>query len=114
MPYERPAASDRSTALRRGILFIVATSPIWLVPKRFPVFHPVAMLGVMLGATLLFLWWDKRSPSELGIDLSWRPPANLLGGLVGARTESRLGQERFERATLGLGMVAALMLVVEA
>ncbi|MBW8770745.1 MAG: hypothetical protein JF589_13400, partial [Gemmatimonadetes bacterium] len=83
MTSERPAASDRSTALRRGILFIVATSPIWLVPKRFPVFHPVAMLGVMLGATLLFLWWDKRSPSELGIDLSWRPPANLLAGLVG-------------------------------
>ena len=65
--------SDRSTALRRGVLFIVATSPIWLVPQRFPVFHPVAMLGVVLGATLLFLWWDKRSPSELGLELSWRP-----------------------------------------
>jgi membrane protease YdiL (CAAX protease family) len=83
MPYERPAASDRSTALRRGILFIVATSPIWLVPKSIPVFHPVAMLGVLLGATLLFLWWDKRSPSELGLELSWRPLAYLLGGLVG-------------------------------
>jgi membrane protease YdiL (CAAX protease family) len=83
MPYESPAASDRSTALRRGLLFIVATSPIWLVPKRFPVFHPAAMLGVMLGATLLFLWWDNRSPSELGLELSWRPLANLLGGLVG-------------------------------
>jgi membrane protease YdiL (CAAX protease family) len=83
MPYESPAKSDRSTALRRGVLFIVATSPIWLVPRRFPVFHPVAMLGVVLGATLLFLWWDKRSPSELGLELSWRPVANLLGGLVG-------------------------------
>jgi uncharacterized protein len=38
-------------------------------------------------------------------------PALLLGGVVGARTASRLGQERFERATLGLGMVAALLLV---
>jgi len=75
--------SDRSTALRRALLFIVATSPIWLVPKRFPVFHPVAMLGVVLGATLLFLWWDKRSPSVLGLELSWRPPVYLLGGLLG-------------------------------
>ncbi|HEX7981706.1 MAG TPA: CPBP family intramembrane glutamic endopeptidase [Gemmatimonadaceae bacterium] len=83
MPYESPASSDRSTALRRGVLFIVATSPIWLLPKRFPAFHPVAMLGVVLGATLLFLWWDNRSPSELGLELSWRPLANLLGGLVG-------------------------------
>ncbi len=77
------ASSDRSTALRRGVLFLVATSPIWLIPKRFPVFHPVAMLGVVLGATLLFLWWDKRSPSELGLELSWRPPVYLLGGLLG-------------------------------
>src|SRR6478609_4053549 len=83
MPYESPVASDRSTALRRGVLFIVATSPIWLVPKSIPVFHPVAMLGILIGATLLFLWWDKRSPSELGLELSWRPLANLLGGLVG-------------------------------
>jgi len=82
-PYESPASSDRSTALRRGLIFIGVTSPIWLVPRRFPVFHPVAMLGVMLGATLLFLWWDKRSPSELGLELSWRPLAKLLGGLVG-------------------------------
>ena len=74
---------DRSTALRRALLFIVATSAIWLVPKRFPVFHPIAMLGVVLGATLLFLWWDKRSPSVLGLELSWRPPVYLLGGLLG-------------------------------
>ena len=39
-------------------------------------------------------------------------PALLLGGVVGARTASRLGQERFERATLGLGMVASLLLVI--
>jgi len=83
MPYESPVASDRSTALRRGVLFIVATSPIWLVPKSIPVFHPVAMLGILIGATLLFLWWDKRSPSELGLELSWRPLPNLLAGLVG-------------------------------
>jgi membrane protease YdiL (CAAX protease family) len=81
MTTELPS-SDRRTALRRGVLFIVATSPIWLMPRRFPVFHPVAMLGVVLGATLLFLWWDKRSPAELGLEPSWRLPANLIGGLI--------------------------------
>jgi len=83
MAHEAPASLDRSTALRRGALFIVATSPIWLLPKRFPVFHPAAMLGVLLGATLLFLWWDHRSPSELGLALSWRPVAKLVGGMLG-------------------------------
>ena len=83
MAYENPAPSDRSTALRRGLLFIVATSPIWLVPKRFPVFHPVAMLGVMLGATLLFLWWDKRSPAVLGLDPKPRRLAELGLGFLG-------------------------------
>jgi uncharacterized membrane protein YfcA len=53
------------------------------------------------------------SGSSLAMD-ALLVPALLLGGLVGARTVSRLGQERFERATLGLGMVAALLLVVEA
>jgi len=83
MPYESATASDRSAALRRGLLFIVATSPSWLVTKRFPVLQPVPLLGIMLGVTLLFLWWDNRSPSELGLELSWRPLAKLVGGLVG-------------------------------
>jgi membrane protease YdiL (CAAX protease family) len=83
MPHESLAASDRSAALRRGLLFIVATSPTWLVTKRLPVLQPVPLLGIMLGVTLLFLWWDNRSPSELGLELSWRPLAKLLGGLVG-------------------------------
>jgi CAAX protease family protein len=74
---------DRSTALRHALLFIVATSPIWLMPKRIAVFHPVAMLGVLLGATLLFLWWDKRPASDLGLGPTWRAPASLLGGMLG-------------------------------
>jgi membrane protease YdiL (CAAX protease family) len=82
MPHVSPAASDRSAALRRGLLFILATSPTWLVTKRFPVLQPVPLLGIMLGVTLLFLWWDDRSPSALGLELSWRPVAKLLGGLV--------------------------------
>jgi uncharacterized protein len=83
MPYESPASSDRSTALQRGLIFIVLTSPIWLVPKRVAAVHPAALLGVLLGVTLLFLWWDNRAPSELGLELSWRPLANLVGGLFG-------------------------------
>jgi len=83
MASERPTSSDRSTALRRGALFIVATSPIWLLPKRFPTIHPVAVFGVMIGVTLLFLWWDNRSPSVLGLDLRPRRPAELLGGMLG-------------------------------
>ena len=82
MASESPAASDRSAALRHGLLFIVVTSPTWLVTKRFPVLQAVPLLGIMLGVTLLFLWWDNRSPSALGLELSWRPVANLLGGLV--------------------------------
>ena len=35
------------------------------------------MLGVVLGATFLFLWWDRRSPSVLGLDLRWRRLAEL-------------------------------------
>jgi membrane protease YdiL (CAAX protease family) len=83
MPYESPAPSDRSTALRRGLLFIIATSPFWLVTKRIALLQPVPMLGIMFGVTLLFLWWDKRAPSELGLELSWRPLVKLLGGLAG-------------------------------
>lgn len=79
---EQPSA-DRSTALRRALLFLLACSPIWLLPHRLAVFHPIAMLGILVGATLLFLWWDKRPASVLGLDLSWRRPVELLGGLVG-------------------------------
>lgn len=82
MTTELPS-SDRRTALRRGVLFIVVTSPIWLMPRRFPVFKPVAVLGVMIGVTLLFLWWDNRSPSVLGLDLQPRRPVELLGGMLG-------------------------------
>jgi membrane protease YdiL (CAAX protease family) len=77
------ASTDRATSLRRAVLFTIACAPIWLLPQRFAVFHPVAMLGVVLGATFLFLWWDRRSPSVLGLDLRWRRLAELAGGLAG-------------------------------
>lgn len=82
MPYESPAASDRSTALRRGLLFLLVTAPLWAVP-RISKFPPAAVLGMVLGATLLFLWWDRDTPAELGLEASWRPPAYLVGGMLG-------------------------------
>ena len=86
MASESPAASDRSAALRHGLLFIVVTSPTWLVTKRFPVLQAVPLLGIMLGVTLLFLWWDKRSPAVLGLDPKPRRLGELalgwLGGMV--------------------------------
>jgi membrane protease YdiL (CAAX protease family) len=78
-----PLSTDRKTGLWRALLFLAAAAPIWIVPRWSAAFHSVAMLGVLLGATLLFVWWDKRSPSVLGLDLSWRRPLELLGGLLG-------------------------------
>jgi membrane protease YdiL (CAAX protease family) len=92
------APSDRSTALRHALLFIVATSPIWFISKRFPVLQPVSILGVLLGVTLLFLWWDKRPASDLGLGPSWRTPVYLLGGMLGG--------------LLFIGVIAALLYVM--
>ena len=75
----------RSTAFGRALLFLVATSPVWALQKAFAVFHPVGLLALVLAVTLLFLWWDKRSPSVLGLDPKPRRLAELgLGFLGGA------------------------------
>jgi membrane protease YdiL (CAAX protease family) len=77
------APSGRLAALRRALLFVVATSPMWLVPQRMHLFHPAVLLAVALGATLLFLWWDEAPPSILGLDLSWKRPVQLVAGFIG-------------------------------
>jgi membrane protease YdiL (CAAX protease family) len=76
-------SSERAVALRRAVLFIVATSPMWLVPRRLNLFHPAVLLAIALGATLLFLWWDDGSPSRIGLDLSWKRPVQLVLGFLG-------------------------------
>jgi membrane protease YdiL (CAAX protease family) len=76
-------SSDRAAALRRALLFLLVCSPVWLFPRSFTVFHPVAMLGVVLGVTLLFLWRDGRPPSVLGLDPSWRRLGQLVAGFGG-------------------------------
>lgn len=73
----------RSTAFGRALLFLIATSPIWALKQANAVFHPVGLLALALALTLLFLWWDKRSPSVLGLDLKPRRLAELALGFVG-------------------------------
>jgi membrane protease YdiL (CAAX protease family) len=73
----------RSTAFGRALLFLLATSPIWAFRRVFAVFHPVAMLLIVLGVTLLFLWWDQQSPEVLGLDPRPRRLVELGGGLLG-------------------------------
>jgi membrane protease YdiL (CAAX protease family) len=75
----------RSTAFGRALLFLAVTSPMWALPKALTVFHPVGLLALALALTLLFLWWDKRSPAVLGLDPRPRRVAELgLGFLGGA------------------------------
>jgi membrane protease YdiL (CAAX protease family) len=75
----------RSTALGRALLFLIVTSPIWALRRANAVFHPVGLLALALALTLLFLWWDKRPPSVLGLDPRPRRLAELgLGFLGGA------------------------------
>jgi membrane protease YdiL (CAAX protease family) len=73
----------RSTALGRALLFLLVTSPIWAFRRTFAVFHPVGILAIVLGLTLLFLWWDRREPEVLGLDPKPRRLAELGGGLLG-------------------------------
>lgn len=80
---------SRSAALGRSLLFLIVTAPIWAVQKATAVFHPIGLLALVLALTLVFLWWDRRSPAELGLDPRPR----------------RLGE-------LGLGFVAGVLLVV--
>jgi membrane protease YdiL (CAAX protease family) len=73
----------RSTAFGRALLFLLVTSPIWALRRTFAVFHPIAMLAIVLGLTLLFLWWDRRGPEALGLDPKPRRLLELGGGLLG-------------------------------
>ena len=73
----------RSTAFGRALLFLLITSPIWAFRRTFAVFNPVAMVAIVLGLTLLFLWWDKRDPEVLGLDPRPRRLVELGGGLLG-------------------------------
>ena len=73
----------RSTALGRAVLFLLVTSPIWALRQASQLFHPVGLFALALALTLLFLWWDRRSPEALGLDPKPRRLAELGLGLLG-------------------------------
>ena len=73
----------RSTAFGRALLFLLVTAPIWALKQGPAVFHPGGLLALALAVTLLFLWWDKRSPAVLGLDPKPRRLGELALGWVG-------------------------------
>jgi len=73
----------RSTAFGRALLFLLVTSPLWAIPQASRRFHPAGLFALALALTLLFLWWDKRSPAVLGLDPKPRRLAELALGFVG-------------------------------
>ena len=79
----RTDSMRRSTAFGRAALFLLVTSPIWAFRRTFAVFSPVAMLAIVVGLTLVFLWCDRRGPEVLGLDPKPRRLAELGGGLLG-------------------------------
>ena len=75
----------RSTALGRAALFLLVTSPIWALRQASVWFHPAGLFALALAITLLFLWWDGRSPAVLGLDAKPRRLGELaLGFVLGA------------------------------
>lgn len=73
----------RSTAIGRAALFLLVTSPIWALRQASVWFHPAGLFALTLAITLLFLWWDRRSPEVLGLDPKPRRLAELALGFVG-------------------------------
>ena len=73
---------SRSTAFGRAALFLLVTSPIWALRQASVWFHPAALFALTLAITLLFLWWDRRSPDVLGLDARPRRLAELALGFV--------------------------------
>ena len=77
---------SRSAAFGRALLFLIVTAPIWALKLAGAVFNTVGLLALALALTLLFLWWDKRSPAVLGLDPKPRRLGELalgwLGGMV--------------------------------
>jgi membrane protease YdiL (CAAX protease family) len=69
-------------AVRRAALFVVMCSPLWLAPRAVWQGYPFT-LAVLIGVTLLFLRWDRRSSAAIGLDWSWRRAGELVCGLVG-------------------------------
>jgi CAAX protease family protein len=83
IPSIAPSRSERAAALGRAVVFLVLFSPVYLLPRIFSVGGPLVMLLILLGTSYLFLRSEGRGLSVLGLELSWRPPRDLLVGWVG-------------------------------
>jgi membrane protease YdiL (CAAX protease family) len=83
LPAPAPAAMDRATALRRALLFLAVCSPLYLTPGVFSVGHPAVMAAIVLAVTALFLRWDGRPLSVLGLEPSIRRLGELAAGFAG-------------------------------
>ncbi|MDB4882042.1 MAG: hypothetical protein JWL95_808, partial [Gemmatimonadetes bacterium] len=79
----QPAPMERSTSIRRALLFLFVCSPIWLLPSMSKVGHPAVMAAAVLAVTYLFLRRDGRPSSVLGLDPSWRRLRELAVGFGG-------------------------------
>jgi membrane protease YdiL (CAAX protease family) len=78
----RLVEGERAIALRQAALFLLICSPLWLAPRAVWRGYPFT-LPVLVGLTLLFLRWDRRSSAAIGLDLSWRSARELVYGLGG-------------------------------
>ena len=67
-----PSRAERTSALRRAILFLLVCAPLWLIPSAIGVAHPALMAAIVIGVTWLFLRSEARSLAVLGLDPSWR------------------------------------------
>jgi membrane protease YdiL (CAAX protease family) len=74
---------DRPTAVRHALLFLAVCSPLYLTPGVFTVGHPAVMAAIVLGVTALFLRWDGRPLSVVGLEPSFRRVGELAAGFAG-------------------------------
>ncbi len=74
---------NRSTAIRRALLFMAVCSPFMFASRYLPLPHPSVLLALVLVATLLFLRWDGRPLAVLGLDCSWRRVREFVAGFGG-------------------------------
>lgn len=73
----------RSAARRRALLFILVCSPLIFAAPYLPLPHPVVALVLLFAATLLFLRFDRRPASALGLEWTWRRAVEFLAGFGG-------------------------------
>ncbi|MEO6528585.1 MAG: CPBP family intramembrane glutamic endopeptidase, partial [Gemmatimonadaceae bacterium] len=78
-----PAPMERSTSIRRALLFLLICSPIWLTPRLLSVGHPIVMVTAVVALSYCFLRREGRSLEVLGLDASWRRARELVGGFAG-------------------------------